>query len=579
MKQRMLLAAAAVLWLPLAACMQPHSGAVTGSVQPIADGSATGIGGAVASSEANATVAGSGILERGGNAVDAAVAVGFALAVTYPAAGNLGGGGFMLYRTPSGISFFLDFREIAPTAARADMYLDANGIPDAAASTRGWRAAGVPGSVIGLYQAHQKWGRLPWTDLLKPAIHLAEQGFHITARQADSLNRQHLAFSQDPMAARVMIPSDQRSWSEGDRLVQVELGATLRAIAESGEDAMRKGPIVERTVAASIAGGGVLSAADFANYEPVVRPVHRIEWNGLALLTATPPSSGAVFLHQVLSTLEGQPLAEWGFRDARTIQLIGEATAAAFRDRNRYLGDPAGFDFQWELLLDPAYLAERRRSLRPEHYTPPAADLPAPPIESTETTHFSVVDANGGAVAVTTTLNGSYGAKVMAPDGFFLNNEMDDFAAQPGVANQFGLVQGRYNAIAAGRRPLSSMSPVLVLRDGAVDAVFGSPGGPTILTTVLQVLLNRYVFGLDPQAAVRAPRFHRQDLPPVLRFEAGRLDRHANQALDEWGQPLSRTPSIGDVNAIFRDLEAGEWRAVADPRRSGLGLVLPLRKN
>jgi gamma-glutamyltranspeptidase/glutathione hydrolase len=354
--------------------------------------------------------------------------------------------------------------------------------------------------------------------------------------------------------------------------MQPALGITLRAIAVQGEEAFRSGPIVKGTVAASQSGGGVLAVEDFQNYEAVVRDVLPIEWNGLQILAATPPSSGGVFLHQTLSFLERHPIKEWGFHDPKTVQIMGEATAAAFRARNRWLGDPAGLNYDMDEILDPSYLSKTSYRLSPDHYTPPDEILPVPPMESSETTHYSIMDGEGGAVSVTTTLNGSYGAKVMAPGGFLMNNEMDDFAALPGRPNQFGLVQEEYNAVLAGRRPLSSMSPVIVVRDGRVDAIIGSPGGPTILTTVLQVLLNRYEFEFSPEKAVSAPRFHRQDRPPTLRYESGRLGRLTLKAIQKLGQPTRSVTSIGDVNAIFRD--DNEWSAVADPRRQGLGRVL-----
>lgn len=533
---------------------------------------ATGMLGAAASAETHATLAAMAVLEEGGNAVDAAITLGFALAVTYPNAGNLGGGGFLLYRTPEGEPWYLDFREVAPLAATREMYLNADGNPDKLASTRGWKAAGVPGSVFGMWEAHQRWGSLSWERLVQPAIELAEHGFEISFAEAAALNRLESVFSEDLRARAVFVRGDHRPWVEGDLLVQPALASTLHAIALEGETALREGPIVRATLAASREGGGVLAAEDFAEYEPMIRPVHRIDWQGLEVLTITPPSSGSLFLGQTLPVLAEFPLARWGWRDARSVQLIGEAEAAAFRDRNRWLGDPSSMERPWVDLLDPRYLQRRADALDPRRFTEPDESLPNPPFESSETTHYSVVDADGGAVAVTTTLNSSYGAKVMAPGGFLMNNEMDDFAALPGRANQYGLVQSEANAVIAGRRPLSSMSPVIVVRDGEVDAVIGSPGGPTILTTVLQILLHRYVFEMAPEDAVASPRFHRQDRPPTLRYEPGRLGRTTLLALKELGQPLSETLSIGDVNAIFRD--GAEWAAVADPRRGGLGQVL-----
>jgi len=531
----------------------------------------TGIIGAAASAESHATRVAMQILRDGGNAIDAAIALHFALAVTYPNAGNIGGGGFLMFRNPEGEAWFMDFREVAPAASSADMYLDLDGNLDRSASTVGWKAAGVPGSVVGMWEAHQRWGSISWASLVWPAAYLAENGFPINAGEARGLNRYRRAFADDARASKVFIRADGEEWQAGDTLVQQELAETLKAIARGGAKALREGPIVDQLVAESAAHGGILSGEDFSNYQAVIRPCHRIDWQGLEIFAATPPSSGGVFLDQVLTSLEGAPLPAWGYRDARSVQLIGEAEAAAFRDRNRWMGDPETMQVDYVELLDRDYLGRRRMALQPDVYTPPDASLPLPPFESEETTHLSVLDGNGGAVSITTTLNGAYGAKVMAPGGFLMNNEMDDFAALPGRANQYGLVQSEANAIHAGRRPLSSMSPIIVVRNNQVDAVIGSPGGPTILTTVLQVLLHRYVFHMSPEEAVAAPRFHRQDRPPTLRYEAGRLGRPVLQQLQAWGQPVAETNSLGDVNAIFRD--GREWSAVADPRRGGLALI------
>ncbi|MHC4839270.1 MAG: gamma-glutamyltransferase family protein, partial [Planctomycetota bacterium] len=406
--------------------------------------------GAVASSQPDATAVGLAVLEDGGNAVDAAIAVHFALAVTYPYAGNLGGGGFLLVREADGREWFLDFRETAPAAAHPELYLREDG-----------------------------------------SLRLAAEGFRLDEHEAQRIAaaRDHLA--RDPLAARIFLDAAGRPLPAGTLVRQPELAALLGRIAAEGEAPLREGPVVERLVAASAAGGGILAAADFRDYRPELREVVRLDWRGRTVLAAPPPSSGGIFLAHVLAGLEGAPLGLWGRDDARTVQLVGEATARAFALRNRWLGDPASMDVAPEDLLDPALLRARRRGLSPQVHTPPSrlGTLPAPVEEPERTTHFSVMDAAGGAVSCTTTLNGLFGAKVMAPDGFFLNNEMDDFAARPGEPNMYGLVQSAANAVLPGRRPLSSMCPVIVLdADGRVDAVVGSPGGPTILTTVLQVL-------------------------------------------------------------------------------------------
>jgi gamma-glutamyltranspeptidase/glutathione hydrolase len=510
-------------------------------------------------------------LEEGGNAVDAAVAASFALAVTLPAAGNLGGGGFLLYRDPDGRAWFLDHREVAPAAATRDLYLDEDGMPIPMASRVGWKAAGVPGTVVGLAEAHRRWGKLKWADLLAPAIQLAEEGFPVSEREHRGLSVAAKAFAADPFAAEVFLTEEGAPLPVGALLRQPRLAATLRRIATEGDKVFREGPVVEDMVGASRVGGGILSLADFQDYQAVLRPVQSMDWKGMKILAVGPPSSGGIFLRQALALLEGRSLRRWGLQDSRTIQLLGEIEAAVFRDRNRWLGDPAGFDFSVEALTDPAYLAALRQSLSPNRYTAPDTLLLGPPLESTQTTHLSTVDGEGGAVALTTTLNSGYGAKVMAPGGFLMNNEMDDFATNPGKPNQFGLVQGAYNEVVPGRRPLSSMCPVIVVKNGKVDAVVGSPGGPTILTTVLQVLLHRYEFGMDPLTAVAAPRFHRQDRPPTLKHEAGRLRGSVRRKLRSLGQPLQQVKGLGDVNAIFRGEEG--WIPVADPRHEGFARV------
>jgi gamma-glutamyltranspeptidase/glutathione hydrolase len=548
---------AAVPALSLATCLPPQQGAV-------------------ASSQTDATAVGAAILEQGGNAIDAAIAVHFALAVTYPYAGNLGGGGFFLVHDADGQDWFLDFRETAPAAATPDLYLREDGSLDAQSAQRGWKAVGVPGAVPGMWMAHQKWGKLPWRQLVMPAYSLAKQGFRLDAHEVRRLRIVQGILAEDPLAKAIFLDAEGQVWPIGTLLRQPQLAETLLRIAEEGESPLREGDLVEELVAASREGGGILAAEDFREYQAQLRPVMRLPWRGRTILAASPPSSGGVFLGQALSSLQGFPLALWGWDHPRSVQVLGEATARAFHDRNRWLGDPASMEITVDSLLDPSYLASRRRGMSSQVYTPPSrlGETPAPPHESAQTTHFSVTDEYGAAVSCTTTLNGLFGAKVMAPGGFFLNNEMDDFAAQPGEANQYGLVQSSANAVIAGRRPLSSMCPVIVLdAEGKVEAVIGSPGGPTILTTVLQVLLNRFVYGMSPERAVSAPRFHRQDLPPYVQFEPNRLSSALRSQLGLWGQPIKRRDVIGDVNAIFR-MRNGDMKAVADPRSHGAAVVL-----
>ncbi|MFT7517524.1 MAG: gamma-glutamyltranspeptidase/glutathione hydrolase [Myxococcota bacterium] len=514
--------------------------------------------GAVSTTERHATQVGLDILAQGGNAIDAAVAVHFALAVTYPNAGNIGGGGFLLYHSPEGSDSFLDFREVAPAAATADMYRD---LPQS--STLGWRAVGVPGAVPGMWEAHSKYGKLAWSALITPAYTLAKDGFELPQSLCDRLLRYKDTLSLDP-GSKITFFGSQKMQG-GNIFRQPELAHSLELISKDGHSAMRSGHIVDEILRLSAA-NGILTAEDFENYQPVWRPVHRFAWRDTEIVCASLPSSGGIFLQQSLSLLEGAPLAVWGFDSPRTIQLIGEATAAAFRDRNRYFGDPKNLKTDISKLLSPEYLAQRRQQISSTSKSKAHLGNAAMTVESTETTHFSIIDKWGGAVSCTTTLNGNFGAKVMAA-GILFNNEMDDFAAQPGKANQFGLVQSAANAIVPGHRPLSSMAPTIVLKDGKVDAIIGSPGGPTILTTVLQVILNRYVFNMSPAAAVSAPRFHRQDLPDYIKYESRRISIANINQLRQFHQPLKRVSSLGLVDAIFNYKQ--QWHAISDSRGGG----------
>ena len=514
--------------------------------------------GAVSTAERHATQVGLEILAKGGNAVDAAVAIHFALAVTYPNAGNIGGGGFLVYHAPDGSDSFLDFRETAPAAASSDMY---NANPGS--STLGWLAVGVPGAVPGMWEAHQKYGKLAWKDLVYPAYRLAKDGFTLSQSLCDRLQRYKGELQLDSGCSTTFFGSQKME--DGGIFKQAELAHSLDLISERGDQALRNGYIVDEILRIS-SPGGILSASDFENYQPQWRDVHRFEWQGKEVVCASLPSSGGMFLQQSLSLLSGAPLKVWGFNDPRTIQLIGEATAASFRDRNAYFGDPDNLQADLSKLLEPEYLSERRRQMSSTSRSNVHLGNTSETSESTETTHFSVIDQWGGAVSCTTTLNSNFGAKVMAA-GILFNNEMDDFAAQPGKANQFGLVQSSANAIVPGNRPLSSMAPTIVLQDGKVDAVIGSPGGPTILSTVLQVILNRYVFDMNPTQAVAAPRFHRQDLPIYIKYEWNRIDMASRNRLRQFNQPLKKVSGLGLVNAVFN--YNGKWHAIADRRGDG----------
>ena len=441
----------------------------------------------VVSAQHYASEIGAGILAQGGNAIDAAVAIGYALAVVDPCCGNIGGGGFMTIRLKNGRDTFINFRETAPAAATAAMYLDAGGQPIADLSRWGYRAAGVPGTVLGLERAASEYGRLARRALLAPAIALARDGFVLGPGDTDILDGKR--FAKDPVAAKIFLRPDGSRFAPGDRIVQTDLAATLERIAEQGPDAFYKGPIAAAVEKASTANGGILTARDFADYTATEGPPLSCSYRGYLILSAPPPSSGGTAICEILDILEGYDLKALGFHSAQSVHLLVEAMRHAYRDRNTYLGDPAFVQNPLERLLSKDYAAAIRAVIDAGNATPAAA--PRPPPEKAETTHYSVVDGEGNAVAVTYTINGGFGAGVIAPGtGFFLNNEMDDFTVKPGTPNLYGLVQGEANAIAPGKRPLSSMSPTLVEKDGRVFLVLGSPGGSRIITTVLETIIE-----------------------------------------------------------------------------------------
>jgi gamma-glutamyltranspeptidase / glutathione hydrolase len=480
-----------------------------------------------------ATDVGVEVLREGGNAVDAAVATGFALAVVYPAAGNIGGGGFMLIHLHTGKSTFIDYREKAPLAASANMYLDEKGnlIPNA--SFVGYRAIGVPGSVAGMAYAEKKYGKLTLAKVMKPAIRLASEGFVLTEEEAEDQHESELA--QFPESKRIF-QRDGNYYGAGELFKQPELAQTLRRIAKDPGD-FYHGEIAKRLAADVQNGGGLITGRDLASYEVKEREPLTGTYRGYTIVAAPPPSSGGVVLIETLNILEGFNLSRLADRTPPEMRLIIEAYRRAYMDRSDYLGDPDYVKIPIEQLTDKKYAAAWRAGIQKDQASAsaslkrPADFLPPPPTmsdvrqESTETTHYSVVDAQGDAVAVTTTLNNSFGSGVTAVGlGFLLNDEMDDFASKQGVANMFGLIQGPANSIAPGKRPLSSMAPTIVLKDGKVNMVLGSPGGGRIISTVANILLSTVDEGLDIQAAVDAPRFHHQYLPDVLYLEPGFSD-------------------------------------------------------
>ena len=519
--------------------------------------------GMVVSAQRLAAEAGVAILKQGGNAIDAAVAVGYAEAVTNPCCGNIGGGGFMVARLADGRNVFLNFRETAPAAATPDMYLDPQGNPIRDASLHGWTSVAVPGTVAGLDTALERYGSLPRATVMAPAIALARDGFVLTRGDTDIIAKGASKLRGDRSAARIFLHPDGSPPEPGERLVQAELGATLTAIAERGPAAFYQGGI---PAAIETASRGVLTAADFASYKITTAEPLSCAYRGYTFLSSPPPSSGGTALCEILQILEPFDLHDSGFNAARTVHLMTEAMRHAFLDRNTFLGDPAFVANPLNWLLSPGHAAAIRSTIG-DKATPSTALRPGTaPHEKPETTHYSVIDNKGNAAAVTYTINGLFGAGVMAPGaGFLLNDEMDDFTIKPGSANFFGLVQGAANAIAPGKRPLSSMAPTIVLRDGRIAMVLGSPGGSRIITIVLQVALNVIDHGMAPQAAVNAPRIHHQWLPDVIAAEPFALSADTKAALTAMGYKITEQTPWGAAAMIAVGAPARE----AAPASSG----------
>jgi len=513
-----------------------------------------------------ATQVGLDILRRGGNAVDAAVAIGFALAVVHPAAGNIGGGGFMVMRFADGAVASIDYRETAPGRATRDMYLDSAGNVTEASVT-GPLAAGVPGSVAGMAEAHRRYGRLAWTDVLAPAVGLARAGFTLDGDRAGGIRADAERLARFAASAAQFLPNGVPPDS-GATLVQADLGRTLQAIADSGPDVFYRGYIARLIVAEMQRGGGIISREDLAAYTPLWRQPIAFAYRGHTIYSMPPSSSGGTTLAEMLNMLETRArLARFG--SVEQIHFLAEVMRRAFADRNAYLGDPAFVEMPVATLISQEYAGRRAADIAPGGATP-SSDVAPGLGEGTHTTHYSVVDALGNAVSVTTTLNSGFGSAVtVAGAGFLLNNEMDDFASAPGKPNQYGLIQGDANAIAPGKRMLSAMTPTIVLDPaGRLFMVVGTPGGPTIITTVAQVISNVIDQHMSLADAVAAPRLHHQHLPDVLRYEGG-LDSTTVRRLRAMGYTLrARDGYSGEVAAIIRG-EHG-WIGVADPRTEGL---------
>ena len=523
----------------------------------------------VGSTDENASRAGLQVLQQGGNAVDAAVAVGFALAVTHPAAGNLGGGGFMVIRMADGRETSVDYREKAPARAHRDMFLDEAGqlIPNL--SIVGPLAAGVPGSVAGMAFAQRTYGRLPLADVVAPAIALARDGFEVSWALADSLKSAQALLAKFPSSARAFRRPDGTMPGPGDRLVQPELAKTLTLIAEQGPDAFYTGPIAELIAAEMSRSGGFITKADLAAYTPRERPPIVGSYRGHRVVSMAPPSSGGIGLVQLLNILEAFPLADYGHNSSRSIHLVAEAARRVYADRSEWLGDPAFFDVPVVGLLSRRYADQLRSGISETRATSSRDVKPGQPrnFEHSQTTHYSVVDADGNAVATTTTLNGSYGnGQMVTGAGFLLNNEMDDFSAKPGAPNMFGLIGGEANAVGPGKRMLSSMTPAIVAKNGKLVLVTGSPGGRTIINTVLHVVLGVTAWNLTGREAVDAPRWDHEWMPDRVTFEGEALSPAAVEKLKAMGYDIVLRGEQGSAQTIWMHPQTGTAFGIADLR-------------
>lgn len=525
---------------------------------------------AVVSATQQASEAGTEILRKGGNAVDAAVAVKFALAVTFPAAGNLGGGGFMVYRGADGTQATLDFREMAPGTAHRDMYLDRDGEVVDGLSTYGHLASGVPGTVDGMITAIEKFGSLPLDVVLGPAIRLAREGFHLSWREASSLNRNRARFANFTSSAKYFTKPESERFVEGELFIQEDLAKTLDRIAQHGRDGFYAGETADFIVAEMQNNNGIFTHEDLKNYKSVWRDPLVVNYKDYELLIMPPPSSGGIAIGQLLKMVEPYNLKRLGYNTPETVHLIAEAMRRVYADRAQFLGDPDFYEVPSNALLTEEYNRDRMKSFHPGHASSSEEVSHGNPVafsESEETTHFSVVDEQGNAVAITTTLNGGYGSFVAVDGaGFLLNNEMDDFSIKPGFPNMFGLIGGEANAVQPGKRMLSSMTPTIVSQNGDLRMVLGTPGGATIITTVFQVFLNVAEFGMNIQQAVAAPRFHHQWLPDLLYYEPFMFNNPTRERLEWFGHNVSeRSYYTGQADCIVIS-PSGRVETGVDPR-------------
>ena len=522
--------------------------------------------GMVVTAHPEASKVGIDILKKGGNAIDASIAVQFALAVVYPNAGNIGGGGFLVYRDAKGNTDALDFREKAPLNAKEDMYWDKDGNAITDLSLYGQLAAGVPGTVDGMVKAHEKYGKLSWKELVTPAINLAQKGFKITKQQASELTNKHNDFVR--LNAKTNALTSKVNWVEGDLLIQADLAKTLKLIQQKGRKGFYEGKTADLIVKEMNRGNGIISKKDLADYHSVWRtPVSGL-YKGYKIISMPPPSSGGIALISLFQSVEDYPLNKWGFQSEKSIQTIVEAERRVYADRAEHLGDPDFVKVPQTQLLNKTFNVNRMKDFSFDKATP-SSSIKAGEIigkESMETTHYVIVDKDGNAASVTTTLNGSYGSLVVVNDaGFLLNNEMDDFSVKPGTPNMYGLVGGKANAIEPSKRMLSSMTPSILEKDGKLFMVVGTPGGSTIITSVFQTILNVIDFNMTMQEAVAAPRFHHQWLPDQVDYEPKAISINVREALQQKGYNLKERKPYGRVDGILVNPDK-TYQGGADPR-------------
>ncbi len=519
---------------------------------------------AVVTAHPVASEIGLAVLREGGNAVDAAIAVQFALAVCYPVAGNIGGGGFMVYRDSLGEVSCLDFREMAPSSAHADMYLDENGEAISEMSRRGHLAAGVPGTVDGMWEAFKKYSKLKdWKRLINPSIKIARDGYKITSRQARMFNEEKENFNKYNDHTPALVK--ESPWKKGELLMQPQLASTLEHIANKGVDGFYQGIVADHIVNSMKANGGIITHEDLSSYTSIWRKPIQFNYEGYTIYSMPPPSSGGVALCQLFEMIEPFDLPSMGFHSSESVHLIAEAERRVYADRSKHLGDADYYPVPLAQLLDSTYIASRFNDFNPQKANR-SKDIEAGIIESEETTHYSIVDQWGNAVSITTTINGGYGSKSFVNGaGFLLNNEMDDFSAKPGTPNLYGLVGAEANKIEPGKRMLSSMTPTIVTKNENLKMIVGTPGGSTIITSVFQVILNKIEYQLSLKEAVHNPRFHHQWLPDYIRLEKNALDVSTRDTLTKLGHELQVKGNIGKVEAIWIE-EDGTIKAVADWR-------------